>query len=424
MSMNTPLRILINCELAPGTQAGGTQSVVSGLVRALGELPDAGEEYLLICHPENRAWLEPLAGANTKLINRPQLASRGWRRKAQGWLARSLRLLSGDKGKGWPEVPRSDGFYESLGADVIHWPWQYFAVTALPSIFNPHDLLHLHYPRFFQPRDIVAREAVYPVACRLAHTVVVASEWARDDIAGRYAIGSARMQIIPWAPPTVAAAAPADADLTAARAKFSLPDSFAFYPAVTWEHKNHLRLLAALAELRDARGMVIPLVCTGHRFERHAVKVEAEVKRLRLEGQVRFLGSVSFAELRAIYRAAQFVVVPTLFEAASGPVFEAWQEGTPVACSTVTSLPQQAGDAALLFDPYDSRAIAEALARMSTDAGLRDTLRTNGRRRLQDFPWERTARAYRAVYRRASGRPLNSEEKDLLAWDWMREARR
>lgn len=420
--MTDSLRIAINCELAPGTQAGGTQSVVSGLVRALGEL-GGSEEYLLICHPENRAWLEPLAGPNTKLINRPQPPKAGWRAGVQRWLGRTLRHLTGDKSRGWPEVPRSDGFYESLGADAIHWPWQYFAVTALPSVFNPHDILHLHYPRFFQPRDLVAREAVYPVACRLAHTVVVASEWARHDIAGRYAITPDRMQIIPWAPPTMAATAPGEADITAARAKFALPEAFAFYPAVTWEHKNHLRLLAALAELRDQRGLTVPLICTGHRFERHAVKVEAEVKRLRLENQVRFLGSVSFAELRAIYRAAQFVFVPTLFEAASGPVYEAWQEGTPVACSTVTSLPQQAGDAALLFDPYETHAIAEALARMATEPALRETLRTNGQRRLQDFPWDRTARAYRAVYRRAAGRTLTGDEKDLLAWDWMKETR-
>jgi glycosyltransferase involved in cell wall biosynthesis len=417
------LRIAIHAELPPGTQAGGTQGALLGLLHALREL-DGPEEYRLICHPENRAWLEPVLSKNITLVDRPQPRKPGWREGAQRWFARRLRRLTGEKSRAWPEVARSDGFYESLGAQLIHWPWQHFVVTALPSIFNPHDLLHLHYPQFFQPRDLVARETVYPIACRLAHMVVVGSEWARDDIAGRYAVSASRMQVIPWAPPSTSAAAPGDTEVAAARAKFSLPENFAFYPAVTWEHKNHLRLLAALAELRDQRALVIPLICTGHRFERHAVKVEAEMKRLGLEGQVRFLGSVSFAELRAIYRAAQFVVVPTLFEAASGPVFEAWQEGTPVACSTVTSLPQQAGNAALLFDPYEPHAIAEAVGRMATDATLRDTLRANGRRRLGDFSWERTARAYRAVYRRTAGVTLTSEEKELLAWDWMRDARR
>jgi glycosyltransferase involved in cell wall biosynthesis len=181
-----------------------------------------------------------------------------------------------------------------------------------------------------------------------------------------------------------------------------------------------LRLLQALAELRDNRGVTVRLVCTGHRFERHWVRVEAELKRLRLENQVQFLGSVSFPELLAIYRAAQFVVVPTLFEAASGPVFEAWQEDVPVACSNVTSLPQQAGDAALVFDPMDVTAIADAVQKMATQAEFRVQLRAAGRKRLLDFPWERTARAYRAVYRRAAGRVLSPEDVRLLKWDWMR----
>jgi glycosyltransferase involved in cell wall biosynthesis len=413
------LRILINCELAPGTQAGGTQSVVRGLVRALGQL-DGPDEYLLIVHPENQAWLQPLIGANTKLVPRPQPPPPGVRGKLRRWLARALL---GDTRRAWPEVPRSDGFYESLGAQVIHWPWQHFVVTALPSVFNPHDLLHLHHPQFFTPRDITAREAVYPVACRLARTVVVASEWTRDDIAARYAVSRDRMQIIPWAAPTAAAELVPDA-VAAARKKFALPEAFAFFPAVTWEHKNHLRLVAALAAVRDRVGVKIPLICTGHRFERHAARVEAEVARLGLAEQVRFLGSVSFAELRAIYRAAEFVIIPTLFEAASGPMFEAWNEGIPVACSTVTSLPQQAADAAHLFDPYDTAAIASALEKMHTDPAYRAQLVAAGTRRLADFPWERTARAYRAVYRQAASIGFTKEDAELLAWDWMKDARR
>jgi glycosyltransferase involved in cell wall biosynthesis len=412
------LRIAINCELAPGTQAGGTQSVVSGLVRALGEL-DGPEEYLLICHPENKAWLEPLKGPNTQLVEKPQPQPRGRRAAFQHRLARLARQITGETRQAWPEVPRSDGFYERLEARVIHWPWQHFVVTAMPSVFNPHDLLHLHYPQFFQPRDIVAREAIYPVACRIAHTVVVASDWAKQDISARYAVSPGRMQVIPWAPPTAAAE---EVDSEEVRRKYSLPANFAFYPAVTWEHKNHLRLLAALAELRDRRGVVVPLICTGHRYERHAQKVEAEVQRLGLGAQVRFLGSVSFAELRAIYRAAQFVVVPTLFEAASGPVWEAWQEGVPVACSNVTSLPQQVGNGALIFDPTDVNAMAEAIARLATEPSLRAELKERGRGRLADFPWERTARAYRAVYRRAAGVALDEADRRLLAWDWMATA--
>jgi glycosyltransferase involved in cell wall biosynthesis len=128
---------------------------------------------------------------------------------------------------------------------------------------------------------------------------------------------------------------------------------------------------------------------------------------------------ISPEEVRAIYRLSEFVLVPTLFEAASGPVFEAWYEGIPVACSTVTSLPEQAGDAALLFDPYSVDAIADAVLRMATDERLRQELKRKGTRRLLDFSWERTAKAYRAVYRRVANRPLTEQDRQLLSWDWM-----
>jgi len=125
--------------------------------------------------------------------------------------------------------------------------------------------------------------------------------------------------------------------------------------------------------------------------------------------------------LRTLYKLAQFVVIPTLFEAASGPLFEAWQESTPATCSNVTSFPEQAGEAALLFDPFSTENIAEAVEKMATDSGLREKLRQNGIRRLKDFSWERTAKAYRAIYRRAAQRPLTDEDRWLLSWDWMKE---
>src|SRR6476660_1243505 len=102
------------------------------------------------------------------------------------------------------------------------------------------------------------------------------------------------------------------------------------------------------------------------------------------------------------YRLAQSVVVPTLFEAASAPLFEAWQHGTPVACSAVTSLPEQAADAALLFDPLSIEEIAAAIKTLTLDEKVRARYRQRGFRRLGDFDLERTTKAYRAVYRKTA----------------------
>jgi glycosyltransferase involved in cell wall biosynthesis len=112
-------------------------------------------------------------------------------------------------------------------------------------------------------------------------------------------------------------------------------------------------------------------------------------------------------------------VMPSLFESDSSPIYEAWLEGTPIVCSNVTSLPVQVMDAAILFDPYDPESIANAMRRVATDSSLRHDLTAYGYLRVKDYDWNRTAKAYRAVYRRAAGHLLSEEDRWLLEWDWM-----
>jgi glycosyltransferase involved in cell wall biosynthesis len=116
--------------------------------------------------------------------------------------------------------------------------------------------------------------------------------------------------------------------------------------------------------------------------------------------------------------------MPSLFEACSLPVFEAWAEGVPVACSSATALPDQVLDATIMFDPYSIESMAEAIAKIVTDPKTQKNLRTSGFRRSKDFDWQRTAKAYRAVYRRTAGYPLTEEDRWLLSWDWMKKPQR
>jgi glycosyltransferase involved in cell wall biosynthesis len=94
-------------------------------------------------------------------------------------------------------------------------------------------------------------------------------------------------------------------------------------------------------------------------------------------------------------------VFPSLYEGFGLPVLEAMARGVPVACSDASSLPEVAGDAALMFDPHDARAIAAAVDRVLRDEALRARLRERGLARAQEFTWERTARLTLAVYERA-----------------------
>ena len=423
------MRVAVNAQFLPGSGAGGVESVLIGLIRALGQLRDGSEEYIIIGPWQDPEWLKPYTGPNQRIVGgpRPSQTSLGrFLRPLRSVARKSLDLfLQGniETSRAWPEVPVSDGFYESLGCNVIHFPYQHHVVCALPTIYNPHDLQHLHYPQFFTAPAIAWRETIYRAGCHFAHTVPVASQWVKQDIAEHYSINPEKIQVIPWAPPTQAHPEPTPEVMAAAKQKYGLPETFALYPSMTWEHKNHLRLLQALALLRDRDNLKVQLVCTGHQ-NTFWPRIEQRLRSLRLGDQVKFLGVVPGADLRALYRLAHFVIIPSLFEAASGPLFEAWQEGVPVACSTVTSLPEQAGDAALLFDPLAVEAIANAAAQMANDLQLRGDLQQRGARRLNDFSWERTAKAYRAVYRRAAGYPLSEEDIWLLGWDWMRKPAR
>jgi len=187
-----------------------------------------------------------------------------------------------------------------------------------------------------------------------------------------------------------------------------------FYPAQTWAHKNHLGLLEALANLRDQRRIFVPLVCSG-RLNDFFPQIKKRVRELKLAHQVRFLGFVDPLTLRCLYALSRCLVFSTKFEGLGMPVMEAFSAGVPVACSNVTCLPEQAGDAALIFDPDRPDRIADAIFRLWTDDALCKRLVERGRKRAANFTWDRTARMFRAHHRRIANRPLTDEDHALLS---------
>jgi glycosyltransferase involved in cell wall biosynthesis len=418
--MTVPLKVAIDARTLPGL-TGGVAVAVKSLLQGLGQLVDGDEEYTVIVQgEEQRAWVSSFLGPNQRIVLFQQPQHRGVRGLAFRVLRPIARYVRRELDQRvWPEVPISQGFHESLGCHVLHLPTQVFTLCAMPTIYNPHDLQHLRYPQFFSPNVLSWRETIYPAGCHFAQTVVVGSQWIREDVVSRYRVDPDKIQVIPEAAPSQTWDEPSEADLVRAR-KLHGFESFIVFPGVAWPHKNHLQLFHALARLRDERGITIRLVCTGARYPAFWPKIEEAIRELRLSTQVKFLGYVPEAELRAIYRQATCLVLPSLYEASSLPIFEAWLDGVPVVCSNAAALPQQVQNAALLFDPTDVNAIADTVCRAVMDAELRRMLQTRGYERLKDFDLQRTAKAYRAVYRRAGGLPLTEEDRWLLHWDWMR----
>lgn len=410
------MRIGINAQLFPNSGWGGVEQFLTGLISALGKL-DGAEEYVVIGHRKQGKWLRPYLGANQQLVAGPSSIRTAFV-EALGPLGKSVyefqKKMRNVRQRVSPQVPESNGFFESLGLDVIHFPYQTLARCDLPFIFNPHDLQHIHFPQFFPKEELARRETIYRLGCRHARAVVADSRWVKTDLIRHYGVDPQRVFAIPMAPPPELYRATTDRDAEDVKRKFDLPETFALYPAHTWQHKNHLRLLEAIALLRDRDGIPLNLICTGKQNDFWRT-IARRIRELRLEQQTRFLGFVKPDELRALYRLAQFVIHPSLFEGGGLPVLEAFRAGVPVACSNVTSLPEYAGHAALLFDPTDVASIADALRQMATNVALREELRQRGSERIRLFTWERTAKMYRALYRQVAGVPLSEEDSALLA---------
>lgn len=414
-----PLVVGINAQLRSG-EHGGIEQFVVGLASALSDLTDGDEQYLFLVEPGEDAWLRPHVHGRARVISRLDRRSRLVR---AAWAARRrlvrtlpwLRRLRRPRAPApaappvGPGVPASDGTLEAAGADLVHFPFQAGFLTGLASVYQPWDLQHLHLPEFFTPEAVARREHEYRALCDSAARVVVASDWAKRDLVTRYGLDSGKVVVIPVPSPIEAYPEPRPAELDRTAERLKLPSRFALYPAQTWEHKNHLRLLQALAEVRDRHGTVVPLVCSGRLTERFC-EIEREVERLGLLDSVRFVGFVSPIEIRALYRLARLLVFPSLFEGWGFPVVEALSEGVPVACARVTSLPDVVGDAAVLFDPRDISDMADAIHRAWADDALRAELTRRGRYRVEDLDWPRCARRFRDAYRAAAGRDASPSD--------------
>jgi glycosyltransferase involved in cell wall biosynthesis len=402
------LRVGIDARLGAG-QFGGVEQLVIGLASALSRLEDGDEKYLFLAHPEHDDWIRPYLGGPCRLLpTRRGYLDRRSRAVARGLFERLPRI-----GTRFAVRP-SDGTVERAGVEVMHFPIQDAFTTAIPSIYQPHDLQHLHLPELFSGWERARREAIYRTHCARATLVVAMTSWGRRDFVDSYRLPPEKVTVVPGGSVLREYPAPTEADLNRLRSRLSLPRSFLLYPAQTWPHKNHERLLWALARIRDENGPTIPLVCPG-RQTRYFSRIRGLASGLGLAKTTSFPGFVSSLELRGLYELGTALVFPSRFEGWGLPICEAFDAGLPVASSTATGLPDVVGDAGLLFDPDDVGEMARQLHLIWTDERLRADLRERGKKRAAEFSFDHTARLFRAHYRRIGGRRLAEEDRILLA---------
>ncbi len=267
-------------------------------------------------------------------------------------------------------------------------------------VVTVHDLIYARFPEAHAGIRDLGMRALVPLAVRRSDRVIVDSRSTQSDLVELLGTPAERIDVVPLGVGTVARSEPLpEREL---RERLGLGErAVALSLSAKRPHKNLLALIGALALIPVERRplLVLPGYPTAHEAQ-----LRERARSVGVEGDVRFLDWLSGEEFEGLWGVARAFVYPSLYEGFGLPVLEAMARGVAVACSSASSLPEVAGDAALLFDPRDERAIAAALERLFSDAPEAERLRALGLQRAREFTWERTARLTLDSYRRALGR--------------------
>jgi len=387
------LRVGIYAPLNSIAVTSGLGQYVTRLTSVLATLDDESlppVEYVVLTDDEHTDWLEPAARER-------------------------MQVATVDRRRAYREAP---ALFEELQVDVAHVTLPVHIAVDCPTVFNPHDLRHVRYPEYYERQALQRRRRVYPAACRDATLVDTFSQATKENVVETYDVDAGSVYPMPLGPSHTGSGTVGDALAAEVRSGYDLPESFLLYPANTWPHKNHRLLVDALEHIEETHGERLPLVCTGGRDDQ-GVSPEYRIDDLEAldpAGRVQDLGFVDSSHLRALSRECRLLVYPSQFEGGGLPVIEGWQFDTPVVCSDIPPLREKGGDAAAYFDPSSASDIGETVYEVWTDPTLRAELVERGRKRRELFTWERTARAYHALYRKAAGRELSDGDEAALAY--------
>lgn len=378
-------------------QGGGVNVHNRNLVEALADYGSAHTFVILISEGAADAWsFRKWPGhVQFKILKGPgslSIPARGWQ-----FLLRRLAPVTSRHANG-DFVARQ---IDRLGLDLIHFPATLIDPLSIktPCVVTFADLQQEFFPEFFTREVLVRRRRTYRPSVEKAVRVIVPSRFTAHTLVEKFGTSSAKIHIIHHGLP--GRFVPAElSEIDRVKAKYNLPDTFIYYPANPWQHKNHARLMAGLRIYRDRFGEVPWLVLSGRlpNEDRDALSLAIAAG---VENRVMDLEFVDIADLPGLYSAATLMVFPSLFEGFGIPLVEAMACGCPIVAANATTIPEVTGGAALLFDPFDPVDIAATLYRAVNDPDLRGTLAATGASQLQRFDWKSIIDQHNVVYAQA-----------------------
>jgi len=365
-----------------------TRELVEALLHRPGE-PDAVEVRPFFVAPRADYPLFVAPRADYPLADGVRVAQ--MRRGIRSWRLEMLaRQLTGRPAHGpWD------------GARIYHAPDVVFPpVRGMPVVATVHDLSYIVYPRYHTRLNGAYLRAVTPLVTRRARMIIADSEATKRDLVERAAVPAGRIHVVQPAVPQAFIQRPSDEHVAAARQKYGLEGGFILSVGTLEPRKNLSAVLRAYRLLHERLGDAPPLALVGGvGWGLNEEQLLGSAQALR----VRRLGYVPDEDLAALYASCNAFVYPSLYEGWGLPVAEALSLGAPTITSTVSSLPEVAGEAALLVDPGSVEAITAALERVLTDTKEAERLRRAGPIQASRFTTVSWVEGTVAVYRRALG---------------------
>ena len=263
---------------------------------------------------------------------------------------------------------------------------------TVPTVVTIHDLIPLDLPQDRHPMQVKRFEQSVRCACRRATWIVCPSLYTRDRLVEQFDADASRITVNHWAP-ACAVAKINEVALRQVLQRYGVQSPFVLHFGAAAPRKNTLRLIHAWADLHETVRREWQLLIVGLDWRAQTV-VQDLVEQSDLQDSVVVHGFAAEEDLPALQRGASALAYPSLSEGFGLPILDAWAAGTAVLSSNTTSIPEIAGDAALLVDPTDTAAIAEGLEQLTAFASLRAELVARGRRRVQQFTWHATAHRF------------------------------
>jgi glycosyltransferase involved in cell wall biosynthesis len=352
---------------------GGVYQYTQSLIDALKE--DKSREYIIFCNSDDNRF--DRYGLEVRKVDKPKMTK-------FVKIVRAFQFLLFIR-KSWfftkEEIDKFSDIDLFLSSSISAYPHFYI---AKPFVFTLHDMQERYHPEFFSKYERLSRWLNNRTLARTANKIICESTFVKNDIVKFTGIRGDKVLIIQSPPPENFLNYKFKRDrFEIVKKKYNLPDNYIFYPAQCWFHKNHIKMLEAF-EIICKKYDDVGLILAGSKQKNYNNLIK-RIDELNLNDRAKHLGYIDYEDLPYLYKMSCFLMMPSLFESVSIPIYEAFAMEVAVCSSNVVALPEQVGDAGIIFNPYDLNDMVEKMDLYLKNQNLRQEKASLGLKKVANF---------------------------------------